>query len=228
MKTIKNFSLFVIFMAFVSLVIYACSAGQSDWEQDIENELELKTAMSRSAKMYTRVDSIAETDEFLDFKLAVNNLCNKALAYTSQFSDEELRILIENQNDDDYMEDFVEKAGLSKDLSLVTSTKERLLAMPAFSELNDEEKTLLIERNVEDNRILLKTMNEAGIAECDRRRMTDYQAAKAIAELELIGCTCTGNIPTACLCYVAVVANFANEIRKIDREYEDCIKNLNR
>lgn len=143
MKTIKNFSLFAVFMAFVSLVIYACSAGQNDWEQDMENELELKTAMSRSAKAYTRLDSIAESDEYLDYVISINNLLEKAKQYVSDLNDEELLYLRNNIENEDYIHEVWKRADLQTVYEEMLSKEKLLLENTMYAKLTESERIAL-------------------------------------------------------------------------------------
>ena len=85
MKKTKNsmrMLLGAVFVASVSFAFYACSADQQGWEDDMENELELRAnAMSKSIKLDTRLDSIMDSEEFLDCIVAFKNLKSKLNEY---------------------------------------------------------------------------------------------------------------------------------------------------
>lgn len=55
------------------------------------------------------IDTIATSDEFGEFERNSELLSDKFQAYTSTLSAEEYNKLMENLNDDDYMEEFIGK-----------------------------------------------------------------------------------------------------------------------
>lgn len=180
-----------------------------------------------SASCNTPIAVISESDEFVDFTASSNSLAEKFLAYTKTLSQTEFDELMYNLNNDEYMSEVVTKAGIEKDILLLSKYKSNLLNNTDYLKLDKSEQANLF-TNFSDKieRIRMKTRRESeDVDECEKRRMEDYSWARAIADLGLIGCTCTVEIPiVACLCYAAVMANYANDIRLADRAYEDCIK----
>lgn len=73
------------------------------------------------------IDTIATSDEFWEFERNSELLSDKFQAYTSTLSAEEYNKLMENLNDDDYMEEFIGKANLEKELQQMNEAKENLL-----------------------------------------------------------------------------------------------------
>ena len=70
--------------------------------------------MSKCMIQKLLIDTIATSDEFWEFERNSELLSDKFQAYTSTLSAEEYNKLMENLNDDDYMEEFIGKANLEK------------------------------------------------------------------------------------------------------------------
>ncbi|WP_294628542.1 hypothetical protein [uncultured Bacteroides sp.] len=176
----------------------------------------------------TLIDSVAESDEFLDFVEISEALSDKTLSYTSTLSQEEFDELMYNLNNDDYMEEFMAKANIKNEISAMTKAKEKLLYNADFSNLNETERgNLFLETAKRNSSIMLKTRSEITSNECEQRRAQDYSWARAQADIALIGCTCLLEVPAAaCVCYALALANYANDIRLADRAYEDCMRSI--
>ena len=86
------------------------------------------------------IDTIATSDEFWEFERNSELLSDKFQAYTSTLSAEEYNKLMENLNDDDYMEEFIGKANLEKELQQMNEAKENLLLHTGFSKLSEDER----------------------------------------------------------------------------------------
>lgn len=169
--------------------------------------------------------TIAETDEFVDFIICSSALQDNFLTYTKTLSDSEFEELMNNLNNDEYMFDVVDKAGLQNDIQSLVNSKKNLLRNTGYSNLSiSEQKSLLVKYSCVPKETTVKTRTESS-QECDKRRQEDYAWARAIADIELIGCTCSVEIPLlACACYTATLASYANNIRLADRAYEDCMR----
>ena len=79
-------------------------------------------------------------------------------AYTSTLSAEEYNKLMENLNDDDYMEALRGKANLEKELQQMNEAKEKLLLHTGFSKLSEEERMLLFMQYAESREFTGKTL----------------------------------------------------------------------
>lgn len=90
-----------IILLSVTFVIYSCSSDECEYTNE-SNEL---------------IDSITKSDEFWDFELSSELLAGKFQDYTSKLDSVEYDKLMENLNNDDYMEDFIRKANLEKNSS---------------------------------------------------------------------------------------------------------------
>ena len=107
------------------------------------------------------MDSVAESDEFIDFVDMSEVLSKKTLSYTSTLSQEEFDELVYNLNNDDYMEEFVTKANIKNEISAITKAKEKLLNNTDFLNLNETERTkLFLETAKRNSSIMLKTRSE--------------------------------------------------------------------
>ncbi|MDE6819989.1 MAG: hypothetical protein K2P55_08450 [Bacteroides acidifaciens] len=203
----------IIFIAGMSVAISSCSSDEDGSDNRTKNAL---------------MDSVAESDEFIDFVDMSEVLSKKTLSYTSTLSQEEFDELVYNLNNDDYMEEFVTKANIKNEISAITKAKEKLLNNTDFFNLNETERTkLFLETAKRNSSIMLKTRSEVTSNECDQRRAQDYAWARAQADIALIGCTCLWEMPiAACACYALAMANYANDIRLADRAYEDCMRSI--
>jgi len=211
-KVISRLSVFA-FIIGMNVVIFGCSSDEDGSNNRTKNTL---------------MDSVTESDEFIDFVDMSEVLSNKTLSYTSTLSQEEFDELMYNLNNDDYMEEFVTKANIKNEILAITKAKEKLLDNADFSNLNETERTkLFLETAKRNSPIMLKTRSEITSNECDQRRAQDYSWARAQADIALIGCTCLWEIPiAACACYALAMANYANDIRLADRAYEDCMRSI--
>lgn len=174
-------------------------------------------------------NSNLESDEFVDFAMSSNLLLDNFLEYTNSLTDKEFENLIYHINDDEYISDIFQKAGINKDIELVKENQTRLLSNKEYMSLNIEEQTNLFKcYSNKRQKVILKTKGEdSANDECTQRKLDDYAWAQAIADVAIIGCTCFIEVPFAtCACYVAAMLNYANTIRQADRAYEDCVRSM--
>ena len=108
------------------------------------------------------IDTIATSDEFWEFERNSELLSDKFQAYTSTLSAEEYNKLTENLNDDDYMEEFIGKANLEKELQQMNEAKENLLLHTGFSKLSEDERMLLFMQYAESREFTGKTLMITG------------------------------------------------------------------
>ena len=128
-KRKKNslYAVVTIILLFVTFAIYSCSSDECEYTNE-SNEL---------------IDSITKSDEFWDFELSSELLADKYQDYTSKLDSVEYDKLMENLNDDDYMEEFIRKANLEKELQQMNEAKENLLLHTGFSRLSEDERISL-------------------------------------------------------------------------------------
>ncbi|MCD8184635.1 MAG: hypothetical protein LUE99_17945 [Bacteroides sp.] len=207
-------------------VVYSCSSeGQSN---DCQTESEIVDEQGFRAQL---METVAEENAFLDFKMCSQQLCKQILDHTSAMSREEFDELMYNLNNDDYMEAFINKADIKDGLLLLAKTKEKLVINTDILRLNKTEQTqLFLSFSEKRMRVVIKTRSTEcnpydPVETCEERRKSDYAWAQGKADLAIIGCTCLVEVPVvACLCYAAALANYADDIRLAERAYEDCLK----
>lgn len=129
-----------------SFFIYSCSAD-GYYSDEIEKN-EVTNTRALSSRMInngsTLIDSIASSDEFWEFEMSSELLADKFHEYTSTLSEEEYDKLMENLNDDDYVEDFMRKANLENELQQLAKAKENLIKHTGFLRLSADERIVLI------------------------------------------------------------------------------------
>ena len=118
------------------IIIYSCSTdeyyiGETQMKENgITNTRALSSRMINDGS--TLIDSIASSDEFWEFEMSSELLADKFHEYTSTLSEEEYDKLMENLNDDDYVEDFMRKANLENELQQLAKAKENLSKHTGF------------------------------------------------------------------------------------------------
>ena len=171
------------------------------------------------------IDTIATSDEFWEFERNSELLSDKFQAYTSTLSAEEYNKLMENLNDDDYMEEFIGKANLEKELQQMNEAKENLLLHTGFSKLSEDERMLLFMQYAESReftgKTLIKTRTEGNANSCETNKQIAYAQAKADYDNAIIKCRQESSTN---YCYTQALANYRRNQRAADKEYEECIK----
>ena len=175
----------------------------------------------------TLIDSIASSDEFWEFEMSSELLADKFHEYTSTLSEEEYDKLMENLNDDDYVEDFMRKANLENELQQLAKAKENLIKHTRFLRLSADERTQLFILYAESNELtkvkLLKTREEGGsTSSCEEQKQAAYKQAKADYDNAIANCQ-NGSMPSGCLIQAAAKYDRAKDIA--NKEYKECIDN---
>ncbi|MCS3210615.1 hypothetical protein NXX89_03350 [Bacteroides thetaiotaomicron] len=229
----KKYTLYYVMALACGLVasffIYSCSAD-GYYSDEIEKN-EVTNTRALSSRMInngsTLIDSIASSDEFWEFEMSSELLADKFHEYTSTLSEEEYDKLMENLNDDDYVEDFMRKANLENELQQLAKAKENLIQHTGFLRLSADERTQLFILYAESNELtkvkLLKTREEGGsTSSCEEQKQAAYRQAKADYDDAVTNCK-KGSVPSGCLTQAA--ARYDRNKRIADRRYENCIKN---
>ncbi len=212
-------------------VIYSCSTDEycSDELQIKGNRIPEKSALSSDIVNNANllIDSIAISDEFWEFERSSKLLSDKFQAYTSTLSEEEYGKLMENLNNDDYMEEFIKKANLEQELQQMNEAKENLLLHTGFSRLSEDERISLFRQYAESHestgKTLIKTRTEGGDANsCEAKRQAAYAQAQADYDNAIIKCRQESS--TNNYCYTQALAKYERSKRASDRAYEECIK----
>ena len=167
-------------------------------------------------------------EQMYDTKLLIDTIAtsdDKFQAYTSTLSAEEYNKLMENLNDDDYMEEFIGKANLEKELQQMNEAKENLLLHTGFSKLSEDERMLLFMQYAESReftgKTLIKTRTEGNANSCETNKQIAYAQAKADYDNAIIKCRQESSTN---YCYTQALAKYERSKRTSDRVYEECIK----
>ena len=205
----KKYTLYYVMALACGLVasffIYSCSTD-GYYSDEIEKN-EVTNTRALSSRMInngsTLIDSIASSDEFWEFEMSSELLADKFHEYTSTLSEEEYDKLMENLNDDDYVEDFMRKANLED---------ERTQLFILYAESNELTKVKL-----------LKTREEGGsTSSCEEQKQAAYKQAKADYDNAIANCQ-NGSMPSGCLIQAAAKYDRAKDIA--NKEYKECIAN---
>ena len=213
------------------IIIYSCSTdeyyiGETQMKENgITNTRALSSRMINDGS--TLIDSIASSDEFWEFEMSSELLADKFHEYTSTLSEEEYDKLMENLNDDDYVEDFMRKANLENELQQLAKAKENLIQHTGFLRLSADERTQLFILYAESNELtkvkLLKTREEGGsTSSCEEQKQAAYRQAKADYDNAVANCQ-NGSMPSSCLIQAAAKYDRAKDIA--NKEYKECIAN---
>ena len=213
------------------IIIYSCSTdeyyiGETQMKENgITNTRALSSRMINDGS--TLIDSIASSDEFWEFEMSSELLADKFHEYTSTLSEEEYDKLMENLNDDDYVEDFMRKANLENELQQLAKAKENLIQHTGFLRLSADERTQLFILYAESNELtkvkLLKTREEGGsTSSCEEQKQAAYRQAKADYDNAVANCQ-NGSMPSGCLIQAAAKYDRAKDIA--NKEYKECIAN---
>ena len=229
----KKYTLYYVMALACGLVasffIYSCSTD-GYYSDEIEKN-EVANTRALSSRMInngsTLIDSIASSDEFWEFEMSSELLADKFHEYTSTLSEEEYDKLMENLNDDDYVEDFMRKANLENELQQLAKAKENLIQHTGFLRLSADERTQLFILYAESNELtkvkLLKTREEGGsTSSCEEQKQAAYKQAKADYDNAIANCQ-NGSMPSGCLIQAAAKYDRAKDIA--NKEYKECIAN---
>ena len=233
MRKKRHFLYYVMTLAFglaTIFIIHSCSTDEyySDELQIDGNGIPQKSALSSDIINNTNllIDSIAISDEFWEFERNSKLLSDKFQAYTSTLSEEEYDKFMENLNDDDYMEEFIRKANLEKELQQMNEAKENLLLHTGFSRLSEDERISLFRQYAESHestgKTLIKTRTEGGDANsCEAKRQAAYAQAKADYNNDIIKCRMESSTSN---CYTQALSRYERNQRAAEREYKSCIQ----
>ena len=213
------------------IIIYSCSTdeyyiGETQMKENgITNTRALSSRMINDGS--TLIDSIVSSNEFWEFEMSSELLADKFHEYTSTLSEEEYDKLMENLNDDDYVEDFMRKANLENELQQLAKAKENLIKHTGFLRLSADERTQLFILYAESNELtkvkLLKTREEGGsTSSCEEQKQAAYRQAKADYDNAVTNCQ-SGSMSSGCLIQAAAKYDRAKDIA--NKEYKECIAN---
>ena len=153
----KQSSIYVITLFGILLtifLIYSCSTDEYNYTNETATKVN-SIAQTRSLVSQTwntgnvLIDSVANSDEFYEFERCSEQLADKFSAYTSKLNNEEYDKLIESLNDDEYMENLIEKTNLKEELQQMDEAKNNLFQHTVFLRLSEDERLLLFRQYAE-------------------------------------------------------------------------------
>lgn len=232
-KNQKRRSIYVITLFGILLttfLIYSCSTDEYNYANETATEIN-SIAQTRSLISQTwntgnvLIDSVANSDEFYEFERCSEQLADKFGAYTSKLNDEEYDKLMEDLNNDEYVEDFIKKANLEEELRQMDEANKGLRERTVFLRLSEEERLSLFSLYAKSHeftkRKILKTRKEGnGNSKCEELRQAAYTQAEADYNNAIA--KCKAESPTT-YCYTQALANYRRNQRIADKEYEECI-----
>lgn len=235
-KNTKRSSIYVITLFGILLttfLIYSCSTDEYNYANETATEVN-SIAQTRSLFFQTwntgnvLIDSVANSDEFYEFERCSEQLADKFSAYTSKLNDEEYDKLMESLNDDEYMENLIEKTNLKEELQQMDEAKNNLFQHTVFLRLSEDERLLLFRQYAESRELtkrrILKTHKEGnGNSKCEELRQAAYKQAKT--EYDNAIATNCKNAGAFSPCYMKESAIYNANKEIADRQYEDCINN---
>ena len=216
-----------------TFLIYSCSTDEYNYANETATEVN-SIAQTRSLFFQTwntgniLIDSVANSDEFYEFKRCSEQLADKFSAYTSKLNDEEYDKLMEDLNNDEYVEDFIKKANLEEELRQMDEANKGLRERTVFLRLSEEERLSLFSLYAKSHeftkRKILKTRKEGnGNSKCEELRQAAYKQAQTEYE-NAIATNCKGTGPLSPCCLKETAIYKAN-IRIANKDYENCINN---
>ena len=188
-----------VLILFVALVAQSCSSENDDFVANPNSSLEMRANLESMDNRATIVNSIAESDELLDYGMNCMLLAEKLKSYTSTLTPEE----------------FDE---LNKSFKLLDESEK----MNVFIRFSDNSQNTM-------QHLLLKSPGESagGVtkAECKRRYDEDYAYASAIYLSSMLLCSCATGGLGVCLCAIGASAGYDYATTLADRSYYDCLSN---
>ena len=142
-----------VLILFVALVAQSCSSENDDFVANPNSSLEMRANLESMDNRATIVNSIAESDELLDYGMNCMLLAEKLKSYTSTLTPEEFDELMNNLNNDDYMIELVSKVDIEKEALMVENARQELLANKSFKLLDESEKMNVFIRFSDTSRV---------------------------------------------------------------------------
>ena len=154
-------------------------------------------------------------------------LAQKFDAYASSLGEEDYDKLMENLNNDDYMDEFIQVANMEEVLQQMNKAKENLIENTGFLRLSEEEKAQLImqfaESRSKTKANLLKAREEGGnISECEKKREAEILQAENYYNSNVLYCD---SIIFPYPCYIQAAARRNCDLEWAKKHYQECIGN---
>ena len=135
-----SLTVLLLLLTLCTTIIYSCSSEDYDFE---DNSEELKVTTRSIQSRTVLVESIAESDVYMDFIISCDLLTEKMDNYRATLSQEELNEISHNINNVDFVLKLVKKAGVQNEINQIVEARERLNKSTKFSQLNSKEVDML-------------------------------------------------------------------------------------
>lgn len=113
----------------MTLVIHSCSSNEYDF---VDDDALATESLGNLGYRTTLVDSVATSNDFLDFVESCNLFSDKMDEYISALSQKEKEELISNANNDDFVLKFIDCIDIEKEVLAISLAKRRLLDNTSF------------------------------------------------------------------------------------------------
>lgn len=229
-KNILYYAVALVCGVVATFFIYSCSSDDFYSDEMQMDKNGMVTSRALSSRMMdqgeTLMDSIAASDEFWEFEMSSQLLAEKFDKYISTLSEEDNDKLMENLNNDEYMEVIMKESNLENELQQMMIAKENLIQNTGFSRLSDDERIQLFTQYAESYKLtevkLLKTREEGGKNSCQEQKERAILEAKGRYDNAIAGCKANGS---AGPCALQAVARYNTDKRVAEKQYQECIEN---
>mgnify|MGYP001071649316 CR=1 FL=1 len=219
----KNMPFWAVSILVVStiLFIYSCSSNEYDFLSD--SSMEKPSTRAASSYRTQLLNSVSESDDFLDFVIACNVFSDKIDMYISTLSEAEKMQMIKNANNDDYILDFAMHIDVKNEIEEMAAARKKLFANSSYLQLDDLEKSELFYHNFIVEPVFVKTREEGGnVNDCQKAKDAAYDAAYKNMIKRLSLCDYLPN-DDKFACQIGVKLNYEAEKTQADTNYKKCI-----
>lgn len=229
-KNILYYAVALVCGVVATFFIYSCSSDDFYSDEMQMDKNGMVTSRALSSRMMdqgeTLMDSIAASDEFWEFEMSSQLLAEKFDKYISTLSEEDNDKLMENLNNDEYMEVIMKESNLENELQQMMIAKENLIQNTGFSRLSDDERIQLFTQFAESYKLtevkLLKTREEGGKNSCLEQKEKAISEAYRIYNIAILDCQADGSVG---LCALQAAARYNTDKRVAEKQYQECIEN---
>lgn len=233
MKLFKSVFGAILVVSFLQIG-YSCSSDFHRFNDELD-EIKVDGATTRgmAGHRMSLVDSVAETDEFVEYMIALNSLYKKSDEYFSKLSKQEIEMLestakLNNVEDVDAGIGYSDLyQALKSEMDMVVRTARILHEKTDYLRLNDDElNTLFRVQTLTSRRVIKKSRSSENdrIQKCAAERQERYEQAELEASRAMGECALLKDDWEYMQCMGdGIVARNAKWARA-DELYEDCIK----
>lgn len=225
-KRISYFSFGVL----LTFVAYSCSSDEYDNIAE-RNKLDMNDGISQNGGVNSRIsliDSIGESDEFIDYIMSLQAFTKKFDAYYSALNDMEKHKFSSDLNNDDCIEHIIVEMDIKKEIDRIAITKKDLINNTLFLNLREAEKVVLFEKfSYIFSNNLIKTRGEGGdSSQCENAKKQAYDAAGRKLLSDQNDCDSWFDVWTTAhaACLLNATLSHKNALSKADDAYKRCME----